>query len=40
MILDIAVKILERQGYAVMAAATPGEAIRLARSIPARYICS
>ncbi len=31
MILDIAVKILERQGYTVMAAATPGEAIRLAR---------
>jgi two-component system cell cycle sensor histidine kinase/response regulator CckA len=30
MILDIAVKILERQGYTVMAAATPGEAIRLA----------
>ena len=31
MILDIAVKILERQGYTVMAASTPGEAIRLAR---------
>ena len=31
MILDIAVKILQRQGYTVMAAATPGEAIRLAR---------
>ena len=31
MILDISVKILERQGYTVMAAATPGEAIRLAR---------
>jgi two-component system cell cycle sensor histidine kinase/response regulator CckA len=31
MILDIAVGILERQGYTVMAAATPGEAIRLAR---------
>jgi PAS domain S-box-containing protein len=31
MILDIAVKILTRQGYTVMAAATPGEAIRLAR---------
>ena len=31
MILDIAVKILQRQGYSVMAAATPGEAIRLAR---------
>jgi CheY-like chemotaxis protein len=31
MILDIAVKILQRQGYSVMAATTPGEAIRLAR---------
>jgi signal transduction histidine kinase/CheY-like chemotaxis protein len=31
MILDIAKTILERQGYTVMAAATPGEAIRLAR---------
>jgi PAS domain S-box-containing protein len=31
MILDIAVNILKRQGYTVMAAATPGEAIRLAR---------
>jgi nitrogen-specific signal transduction histidine kinase/CheY-like chemotaxis protein len=31
MILDIAVKILEHQGYTVIAAATPGEAIRLAR---------
>ncbi len=31
MILDIAVKILNRHGYTVMAAATPGEAIRLAR---------
>ena len=31
MILDIAEKILERQGYTVLAAATPGEAIRLAR---------
>jgi PAS domain S-box-containing protein len=31
MILDIAVGILQRQGYTVMAAATPGEAIRLAR---------
>ena len=31
MILDIAVKMLERQGYTVLAAATPGEAIRLAR---------
>jgi PAS domain S-box-containing protein len=31
MILDIAVKILERQGYTVMAASRPGEAIRLAR---------
>jgi two-component system cell cycle sensor histidine kinase/response regulator CckA len=31
MILDITVKILERQGYTVMAASTPGEAIRLAR---------
>ena len=31
MILDVAVKILERQGYTLMAAATPGEAIRLAR---------
>ena len=31
MILDIAVNILERQGYTVMAAATPGEAIRLAQ---------
>ncbi len=30
MILDIAVKILEHQGYTVMAATTPGEAIRLA----------
>ena len=31
MILDIATTMLERQGYTVMAAATPGEAIRLAR---------
>jgi PAS domain S-box-containing protein len=31
MILDIAVKILTRQGYSVLAAASPGEAIRLAR---------
>ena len=31
MILDIVVKMLERQGYTVMAATTPGEAIRLAR---------
>jgi two-component system cell cycle sensor histidine kinase/response regulator CckA len=31
MILDITKKMLERQGYTVMAAATPGEAIRLAR---------
>ena len=31
MILDITTKMLERQGYTVQAAATPGEAIRLAR---------
>ena len=31
MILDITIKMLERQGYTVQAAATPGEAIRLAR---------
>jgi DNA-binding NtrC family response regulator len=31
MILDITAKMLERQGYTVQAAATPGEAIRLAR---------
>jgi two-component system cell cycle sensor histidine kinase/response regulator CckA len=31
MILDITKTMLERQGYTVMAAATPGEAIRLAR---------
>ena len=31
MILDITTKMLERQGYTVIAAATPGEAIRLAR---------
>ncbi len=31
MILDITTKMLERQGYTVMAAVTPGEAIRLAR---------
>lgn len=31
MILDITTKMLERQGYTVLAAATPGEAIRLAR---------
>jgi PAS domain S-box-containing protein len=31
MILDITTKMLECQGYTVMAAATPGEAIRLAR---------
>ena len=31
MILDIATTMLDRQGYTVMAAATPGEAIRLAR---------
>ena len=31
MILDIAVNVLERQGYRVMAAATPSEAIRLAK---------
>jgi signal transduction histidine kinase/CheY-like chemotaxis protein len=31
MILDITLKMLERQGYTVLAAATPGEAIRLAR---------
>ena len=31
MILDIAVKILEHQGYTVISAGTPGEAIRLAR---------
>jgi PAS domain S-box-containing protein len=31
MILDIAANILKRQGYTVIAAATPGEAIRLAR---------
>ena len=31
MILDITTKMLERQGYTVQAAATPGQAIRLAR---------
>jgi two-component system cell cycle sensor histidine kinase/response regulator CckA len=31
MILDITAKMLERQGYTVMPAGTPGEAIRLAR---------
>ena len=31
MILDITTKMLERQGYMVQSAATPGEAIRLAR---------
>jgi PAS domain S-box-containing protein len=31
MILDITMKMLERQGYTVLAAVTPGEAIRLAR---------
>ncbi len=31
MILDITTKMLQRQGYTVQAAATPGEAIRLAR---------
>jgi CheY-like chemotaxis protein len=31
MILEITTKMLERQGYKVMAATTPGEAIRLAR---------
>lgn len=31
MILDITMKMLERQGYTVRTAATPGEAIRLAR---------
>jgi CheY-like chemotaxis protein len=31
MILDIALNVLERQGYRVMAAATPSEAIRLAQ---------
>jgi PAS domain S-box-containing protein len=37
MILDITTKMLERQGYTVQAAATPGQAIRLAREYTGKF---
>ena len=40
MILDITTKMLERQGYTVLAAATPGRRSVWRGSMPARSTCS